>query len=145
MGQFLQITSTSLELVFLGSRITLPRSDSHLFGVTQKDLEEIYLLSHEILRAVQNSEILVRPNPFLLLVAYKVFAESMMGLLFCVENCLQIFLISSIFCLGKFGKIAALWVNYGSIRVLITQICQKIPIPPMFCHFLHFFTAFSKL
>ena len=62
-------------------------------------------LSQEILRAVQNLEILVKPSPFL---AYKVLAESTIGLLFNFKNCFQIFSISLTFCLGRFGKIAAI-------------------------------------
>ena len=65
LGHFLQIRSTTFESVHLGSKSAHPRSESHSrFSIVQKELEELNFLSQEIYRAVQNSEIVISPNPF---------------------------------------------------------------------------------
>ena len=120
-----------------------PRSESRSrLRVVQKDLEETNLLSQEILRAVQNSEILVSPKPFWALVAYKVLEESTIYLLLV----LRIFLISSFF-LEILGRIAAICASFGNIKILITQTLPKT-VKYLYFQLLvtfYFFHCFKKI
>ena len=77
LGHWLHSNPFVFESVFLGSKLAHPSFKSHsCFKTVQKDFDEVYLLSQEIFKAVQNSEILIRPNPFSSFVTNKVFAVS---------------------------------------------------------------------